>query len=48
MYQGNLSEAVPTATRTVTELGLMMAGQAIQSVVDGNPAASRGSDSHAN
>ena len=48
MYQGNLSEAVPTATRTVTEIGLMMAGQAIQLDVDSNPAANRGSDSHAN
>jgi simple sugar transport system ATP-binding protein len=36
MYQGNLSEAMPTASRTVTELGLMMAGQAVHSAVDGN------------
>lgn len=36
MYQGNLSEAMPTASRTVTEIGLMMAGQAGQSTGDGN------------
>ena len=48
MYQGNLSEAVLTATRTVTELGLMMAGQEIQSTAENNRSADRGSDSHAN
>ena len=36
IYQGNLSEAMPTASRTVSELGLMMAGQAGQSSADGS------------
>ncbi len=40
MYHGNLSEAMPTTSRSVTELGLMMAGQAGQSRAD--------LDSHAN
>ena len=48
MYQGNLSEAVPTAARTVTELGLMMAGQAILPVADASPVLNTGSDIHAN
>jgi ABC-type uncharacterized transport system ATPase subunit len=30
IYQGELSPALPTSSRTVTELGLMMAGQAVQ------------------
>ena len=30
IYQGELSPALPASSRTVTELGLMMAGQAVQ------------------
>ena len=52
IYQGKLSTALPASARTVTELGLMMAGQSMQEAPksEGQPASvkSSGGDIHAN
>ncbi len=48
IYQGSLSEALPVSARTVTELGLMMAGQAIDTSSDGGSLLNAGGEIHAN
>jgi len=47
IYQGSLSEALPASVRTVTELGLMMAGQSIDTTADGGPLLNAGVGIHA-
>jgi ABC-type uncharacterized transport system ATPase subunit len=52
IYQGSLSSALPTSARTVTELGLMMAGQSMSGAPESEgqrgPLKSSGEEIHAN
>ena len=48
IYQGVLSEALPAAERSVTQLGLMMAGQSETPVADKNENPNLGGESRAN
>lgn len=48
IYQGSLSEALPTQARPITELGLMMAGQSAQANTNDASASNREREVHAN